>query len=334
MIGFGDLHIRRGLPHTFTNSEGKDHRYEYLKKMLRTILSEDDINFSMGDVTDKKNQIDGKILEDLIKIIGKKKILFLEGNHDRSADGGKYSSLVDILDLVLPNVKTVKDIYKMEIGGKIVLFTSYYATDDDIKAAIKAAIKKDKPVYVLGHWSFYNSLHKSGRELLEFAKVAAKRNVTFFLGHEHNPNKITYEGTDLGYYIGCVNPKIFGERQGRMLEINQNGYSFKGYPFGEKFVKMEYSGELPDFDNPEETYLKVYTTDINDVELIDNKYGDKPFPHFSIPIIRKSEEVNEISVDGNIKTKDTDDYILEAIEKNEFDPDNLMPLHNKIKERA
>lgn len=334
MIGFGDLHIRRGLPHTFTNSEGMDHRYEYLKKLLKHIVKDDDIYFSMGDVTDKKNQIDGKILEDLINIFKDKKILFLEGNHDRSADGDKYSSLIDILDMVLPNVKTVKDIYKLEIGGKVLLFTSYYATDSDIKAAVKAAIKKDKPVYVLGHWSFYNPLHKSGRELLDFAKNAAERNVTFFLGHEHNPNKITYEGQHLGYYIGCVNPKIFGEKQGRILEINDSGYNFKDYPFGEKFAKIEYSGKLPDFDNPEETYLKVYTSDINDVEIIEEKYKDKGFPHFSIPIIREAEDVNEISIDGDIKTKDVDDYVLEAIEKNEFDPDALMPLHNKIKERA
>lgn len=334
MIGFGDLHIRRGLPHTFTNSEGKDHRYEYLKKLLKEITKKDDIYFSMGDLTDKKNQIDGKILEDMYNIFKDKKILFLEGNHDRSADEERYTSLIDVLDMTLPNVKTVKDIYKLEVNGRIIIFTSYYATDDDIKAAIKAATKKEKPVYVLGHWSFYNSLHKSGRELLEFAKQAAKRNVTFFLGHEHNPNKITYEGTHLGYYIGCANPKIFGEKQGRMLEINQNGYSFKEYPFGETFVKIEYSGELPEFNNPEETYLKVYTNDINNVELIENKYKDKPFPHFSVPIIRQSEEVEGIELDQDIKTKNIDDYVLEAIEKNEFSPDSLMPLHNKIKERA
>ena len=335
MIGFGDLHIRRGLPHTFTNEEGKDHRYEYLKRLLKNILAGDELYFSMGDITDIKNNIDGKILEDMIKMFGDKKTLFIEGNHDRSKDDEKYTSLIDILDMVLPNVKTVKDIYQMEIGGRIVIFTSYYATDDDIKTAIKAAVKKEKPVYVLGHWSFYNPLHKSGREILEFAKMAAQRNVTFFLGHEHNPNKITYQGEHLGYYIGCANPKVFGERQGRMLEINSNGYSFKEYPFGEKFVKLEYGvDELKKFDNPKETYLKVYTSDINDVGLIEEKYQDKGFPHFSIPIIRRSEDVESLELDKDVKTKNTDDYIIEAIEKNEFNPDELMPIHQVIKERA
>ena len=103
MLVFGDVHIGRGLPHTSTE-EGKDHRYEFLKGLLERVLSGGDEFLFLGDITDKANQFDGKVFEDMYKIFKGKDIKIILGNHDRSKDGSKHTSLAEALALSIDSV--------------------------------------------------------------------------------------------------------------------------------------------------------------------------------------------------------------------------------------
>ena len=193
---------------------------------------------------------------------------------------------------------------------------------------MKAVQNVSGQAIVFGHWNFWNDLHKSGKNLKSFAK---KQDVKWILGHEHNPNKID----DIGYYLGVMNPKIFGESQGRVMKVGSS-IKFLSYPDSEVFIKGYYTDEevdMPDIEKPERTYLKVYTDDSNKLKEIKAKYEDMNLRHFSMPLIQKEEIAEDVSFEEHIN-KTVDDHVVEAIKANEFNPDELMPVHQEIKEKT
>ena len=332
MLVFGDVHIGRGLPHTSTDENGKDHRYEFMKNLLRKVLSGDKEFLFLGDITDKANQFDGKLFEDLYRTFEGKDIKVLLGNHDRSKDGSKHTSLIEALALSLPGVEVITGVegFKPKTADTYVLGTSYYATDEEIKEAVINAARQHEQVIVFGHWYFWNELHQSGRKLKRFASKFD--NVKWVLGHDHSPRKIN----DIGFYLGVMNPKVFGETQGRVMRLEGKEYSFLKYPTGETFIKgylTEDEKDLPDIEEPERTYLKIYTDDPDKIPKIKDKYEDIGLRHFSMPLVQKEEIGQDITFEEHVN-KTVDDHIIEAMEANDFDTNELMPTHQEVKEKT
>ena len=304
LIGiFGDHHASRSLPHS---ASGK--RYEFQKKLLWKVLQPFDLTIHLGDLTHKKNHIDGKILEDYYNIFKGKKSIHLLGNHDRSRNGDKYVSMVEILSEMIDGLEVVTDIEKYKLDGVNFLATSYYADAEDISNNLSGQTD-----YCLGHWNFYNSNWKTGK------KMKPRSDVRYILGHDHNPKT---RGNVK--YIGCMNPLRFGEKQGEVLAFDDGEVKVWDYPFGEKFIVTDEEIEV---DEPKNTYMKLVVDNLSESERLKEKYSN--LAHFSI----KYDTDNNIGTDvvepeSNIKTHT--DYLEEACEELGYDPDELKDYHNKI----
>lgn len=340
---YGDKHLDRSLPHTTTDKNGKDLRYEFFKKLLKTVLKPVDLSIHLGDWTHKKNYIDGKIAEDSYDMLKNKNSLHILGNHDASEDGDKYCSLVELLAKTIPGMMVVRDLYQFDYGIYKFVCTSYYADEEKIKKAVKTVIndtKGKKQIIVLGHWHFWNDLRNSGKRLLPFAKQTnSKYGVLWILGHEHSPNKIINNKKTLGYYLGCMNPVQFGERQGKVMMINNKNSKpqYFDYPFGEKFIIGSYTKEeknLPEIKDPEKTYLRIITDDLSKTDEIKEIYEGINLRHFTIPFKPSEKTKKEKEFKVATKAKTEDDYMITACEANDLNPKEIMPYHNKVKEIA
>lgn len=326
---FGDYHTTRSLPYSGTDEQGRDIRYEYRKDLLKKVIEPFDLTFHYGDLTDKKNYIDGKIMQDHYEIFKDKKTIHILGNHDRSADGNKYCSMVEMLAEVIPGMHVVTDVETIEIDNVIYVCTSYYANEADIKMAVTEAIehqKDNRQVVVVGHWNFYNDLWNSGKKLNQFAYEMAPQ-VKWLLGHEHNPNEINISGKFIGYYLGCFNPNRFSEKQGNVIVFDDGKPEVISYPEGEQFIVASTNDKI-NITNPELTYLRLVTHDLEEAEKWTEKYQD--LAHFSVkyePITK--EEAEEIKERAEIKS--IEDYLAEACNELEFDEDEIGPYHQRVK---
>lgn len=337
---FGDTHLSRSLPHTTTNEEGKDIRYTFQKKLLKKAIKPFKFTMHAGDLTDKTNTIDGKILEDTYNIFKDRNSLHIVGNHDRSKDNNKYTSMVEFLGRVIPGFKVVDDLYQFDYGKYKFICCSYYCKDDKIKRAVKSAVKDnpDKNIAVFGHFHFYDKVRGAGRKLYKFARKSAEKGVLWLMGHEHNPSTIKAGDNLIGHYIGCVNPKQFREKQGKIFAIKDKNKppTFIDYPTGEKFIIEEYSegDSLPEITEPELTYLKIKVDDLDNVDYIKEQYENLNLRYFSVPYQAPEKEIGDEEFEENVEAKTVDDYVVKACEVNEFEVDEVMPYHERIKQIA
>lgn len=348
---FGDKHMTRDLPYEFTRA-GQYVRYEYAKKLLTTVIAPVPFSIHLGDFTDIKNTIDGKVMEDCYHIFKHlKKTLSILGNHDRSKNRDQYFSMVEMFDLTLPGFKLVDNIYTFDLDNYTFICTSYYAKQQDIENEVLKVAKNNqhgRQIIVLGHWQFYNELYHNGFKLQGFAcEMFDRSNVRWILGHVHNPSEIIIDGKQIGYYLGVMNPKQFGEKQGKilLLDTKQKSEMLTDYPFGEAFIEVVYTGGgfdwdeswVPEIKYPDTTYLKVITSDLSFSPVIEEtimkRYG-KRLRYFSISY-RPADKMPE--TEGNVsvvkETKSLERYMIDACKRKGFDPNLTLPFHQKVMER-
>lgn len=323
---FGDDHLDRNLP--WETSDNK--RYNFRKKLKKKVLEPFDLTFHLGDLTHKKNFIDGKIIDDALNIFSGKKVIYILGNHDRSKDGQQYQSLLELLNNVLEDFRVVTDIDTYEQDGVIYILSSYYAKEEDIKKEVLDVLDRKRPdqkVLVLGHWIFYNQFWDSGKRLTDFAEKLHKQGepIKWILGHEHSP-----EGFPYGMYIGCLSPLEFGQKQGKIMVIEDGRYDFWNYPEGEKFIELK-DTNLPDsFETPERTYLKIITDNPERTGELKDKYSH--LAHCSVKY--DVSETDQETKSENLDIKDEQYYFSKACESFDYDENELAPLHSKIKKEV
>lgn len=313
---FGDLHMSRNLPYTGLDN-GEDIRYKFRRNLLEGVF--DCPAIFLGDITHKRNMIDGKIMKDMYQIFKDKDAYILLGNHDRSADGQKYVSLAENLAEIIEGVNIVTGTKILNIENFALVLTSYYADEEEIEEAVKSAINTDKKVLVLGHWNFYSDLYKSGKKLKLFAK--AHPEVKWILGHEHNPQK-----HDWGFYLGVISPVKFRERQGKYMVID-DGVTFKDYPASEQFIIIEHDQD-PFIDYPEHSYVRVETKREELIEKIREHYSDAN--KLIINLVVEDKEREQVT----LSNRTHEDYILMTCDAYEKDKDQIMEDHQRVKEEV
>lgn len=323
---FGDDHFDRNLP--WETSDNK--RYRFRINLKNKVLEPFDVTFHLGDLTHKKNFIDGKVIKDAMSLYRDKKVFYCLGNHDCSKDTKQYQSLLHLLDEVLDGFTLVEDVDTFEFDNVIYILTSYYASEEDIKKKVIDVLESKRPdqkVLVLGHWNFYNKLYKSGKRLLNFAKRLHKNKpLKWVLGHEHSPSFFPS-----GAYLGCLSPNEFGQKQGKIMVVDNGSYDFWDYPEGERFLELD-EDELPNsFKNPERTYLKITTDDPEKTQELEEKYSN--LAHCSVKY--DVEGAQEVGVEGTCEEiKDERYYFEKVCEVFEYDIKELAPLHEAIKNES
>ncbi len=319
---FGDLHLNRNLPYSRLK-DGEDLRYQRRLGLLKKVFRQPSI--FLGDITHNRNTIDGKILEDAYEIFKDKEAYIVLGNHDRSADNEKYTSLAEILDQTIDSVTTVEDIEAIKREGYTLVFSSYYCDENELKDFILKQ-KGSKPIIVFGHWNFFNQQYQEGKKLQNFA--AKHENIKWVLGHEHNPRKLKY-----GAYLGPLQPVQFRERQGKVMKIKNGKVSFIEYPWGEKFKIITADEDpLQQIENPELTYLRVETKKEGMSEKIREYYTEQGVQHLIINLVMK--DVKERKELESLSKRDLEDYVRLASEAHDYDPEEIMPKHQEVKEEV
>jgi len=221
----------------------------------------------------------------------------------------------------------------------------------DIKKEVVDVLERKRPdqkVLILGHWNFYNKLYKSGKMLKNFAKRIGDK-VKWILGHEHNPNFFKE-----GAYLGCLSPNEFGQKQGKIMVVDDGEYKFWDYPAKERFLELE-EDDLPnEFDNPERTYLKIITNDPERTEELKEKYSDLAHCSVKYDVEKEEKEVKELCLKckqavmatkddllvcprcGNEESKGIKDeqyYFMKVCDVFDYEIEKLAPLHKEIERR-